>query len=94
MTRKFLIILFWVASIFLASIYTHENPEIIETVKKYFAKEKLPILESSEGNIRRSPGNAFVIEFSEIIPLSEKTSFAYHDENISNFNVAYLRVPS
>jgi len=92
MTRKFLIILFWVASIFLASIYTHENPEIIETVKKYFAKEKLPILESSEGNIRRSPGNAFVIEFSEIIPLSEKTSFAYHDENISNFNENALKI--
>ena len=39
MTRQFQIILFWVASIFFVSIYTHENPELIETAKKYFVKE-------------------------------------------------------
>ena len=92
MIKKFLIILIWFASIFYASIYTYENPEIIETVKKYFEEDKLVQLKSSEGNIRRSPGNSFTIEFSEIIPLVERTSFIYHDENILSFDENALRI--
>ncbi len=92
MIKKFLIILIWFVSIFYASIYTSENPEIIETVKKYFEKDKLIQLKSSEGNIIRSPGNSFTIEFSEIIPLVERTSFIYHDENILSFDENALRI--
>ena len=92
MIKKFLIILIWFASIFYASIYTYENPEIIETVKKYFEEDKLVQLKSSDDNIKRSPGNSFTIEFSEIIPLVERTSFIYHDENILSFDVNALRI--
>ena len=41
--------------------------KFVEKVKNYFKGNKNLVLGSQEGEILRSPGNSFMIEFSEII---------------------------
>ena len=91
--KKFLFILAWVFSLVLISVYVNENPEKIDNVKDYFNKYKKPELVLDDGGeIQRQPGNSFIIEFSKVISLSEKTAFIVHDENIKDFNQKYLKI--
>jgi len=90
--KNFLIILFWIISLILVSLHIHENPEIIEKAKRYFKNEKNLELESQTGEILRSPGNSFLLEFSNVLPFSEKTSFVIHDGKQLNFNKKNLKI--
>jgi len=90
--KNFLVILFWIISLVLVSLHIHENPEIIERAKKYLKNEKDLDLGSQTGEILRTPGNSFILEFSNVFPFSEKTSFIIHDDKILNFNKKFLKV--
>ena len=85
MKKYFLIIIIWITSIFFASIYTFENPELIETIKSNFKKNKYPKHMSEEGEILRTPGNSFILEFYKEISMNEKTSFMYYDDDNLDF---------
>ena len=43
--KKILFILLWIVSLVFVSIYTNENPEIVEKAKSYFKKDKQTSLE-------------------------------------------------
>ena len=90
--KKILFILLWIASLVFASVYTNENPEIVEKVKSYFKKDKYPSVKSQEGEILRTPGNSFIVEFTKKISLTEKTAFIIHDENILDFDENVLKI--
>ena len=89
--KKILIIFVWFLSLVLAIIYEHENPELLEKIKKYFKDDKNVVLGSKEGDILRSPGNSFILEFSNVLSFSKtksslKTAFIIHNEKLLNFN--------
>ena len=92
MMKKFSIILLWLASVVLISLYTYENPEIIEKTKNYFKGDKNLLILRQEGEISIRPGNSFFIEFSEVVSFSEKTAFIIHDKEILNFDKENLRI--
>ena len=64
--KKILIFFIWILSIIFISGYIHENPELVEKIKKNFKDDKNLVLGSQEGEILRSPGNSFMIEFSKV----------------------------
>ena len=84
--KKILFILSWLLSLVVISVYVHENPEKIEIIKDYFNKNKIPTVKATEGEIQRSTGNSFIVEFSKVLSLSERTAFIVHDGNTSNFD--------
>ena len=90
--KKILFILSWLLSLIIISLYVNENPERIEIIKSYFIKDKVPTLKAQEGDIQRSPGNSFVVEFLKVISLSERTAFIIHDENTSDFDETSLKI--
>ena len=90
--KKFLLVLIWLVSLLVISVYVHENPEKIESVKEYFNKDKVPWVKSKDGEIQRSPGNSFIVEFSKVLSLSDKTAFVVHDENSLNFDKSSLKI--
>ena len=90
--KFFFLILIWLISLLVTSVYIHENPEKIESVKEYFNKDKVPWIKSKDGEIQRSPGNSFIVEFLKVLSLSEKTAFVVHDENILNFDKTSLKI--
>ena len=88
MRKIFLIFLLWLISTVLIIIYVNENPENIEKIKNYFSKDKTPeLILNDGGEIQRQPSNSFIIEFQQMVPLSEKTAFIVHDENIKYFDI-------
>jgi len=84
--KKFLIFFIWFLSLILISLYVHENPEFIEKIKEKFKDDRIIVFEPEEGNIERSLGNSFILEFSEAISFSGRTSFIIHDEKFLNFD--------
>ena len=90
--KKILFILSWLLSLIIISIYVNENPERIEIIKSYFSKDKIPIIRAREGEIERSPGNSFIVEFLKVISLSERTAFIIHDENALDFDETSLKI--
>ena len=40
--RKFIFILIWLVSLIIASIFTYENPEVIDFIKKSYEKRLPP----------------------------------------------------
>ena len=89
--KKILIIFVWFLSLVLAILYEHENPELVEKIKNYFKDDKNVVLGSKEGDILRSPGNSFMLEFSNVFSFSEtksslKTAFIIHNEKLLKFN--------
>ena len=90
--KKILFILGWLLSLTLISIYTHENSEKIERIKNYFTKDKAPRLEAIQGQIHRMPANSFIIEFSKVLSISEKTAFIVHDKNNLDFDETSLKI--
>ena len=90
--KKFLIFFIWILSLFFSIIHFHENPEVVEKIKKYFKTEKNIIIEQQEGEIFRKPGNSFLVEIREVISFSEKTAFVIHDKDILNFNSENLKI--
>ena len=90
--KKILFILSWLLSLIIISIYVNENPERIEIIKGYFSKDKIPILRAREGEIERSPGNSFIVEFLKVISLSERTAFIIYEEQYSNFDENNLKI--
>jgi len=92
MMKKTLFILSWLLSLIIISIYVHVNPGKIEIIKDYFSKEKKPVLALNDGEIKRQPGNSFLIEFQKVVSLSERTAFIVHDENILDFDKNSLKI--
>ena len=90
--KKILFILGWLLSLILIILYTHENPEKIEGIKNYFTKDKTPRLEATQDQIHRRPANSFLIEFSKIFSISEKTAFIVHDKNTLDFDETSLKI--
>ena len=90
--KKILFILGWLLSLTLISLYTHENPEKIEGIKNYFTKDKPPRLKAKQGQIHRKPANSFIIEFSKVLSISEKTTFIVHNENTLDFDETSLKI--
>jgi len=84
--KKLLILLVWFLTLVLTIIYAHENPELVEKIKNYFKEDKNIVLGSKEGEILRSPGNSFMLEFSNVFSFSEKTAFIIHNQKLLNFN--------
>ena len=90
--KKILFILGWLLSLTLISLYTHENSEEIERIKNYFTKETPPRLKAIQGQINRIPGNSFIIEFSKVLSISERTAFIVHDKNTLDFDETSLKI--
>ena len=90
--KKFSIILLWLASVVLISLYTYENKEIMDKAKNYFKRDKNLVILQQEGEIFRKPGNSFLIEISEVVSFSQKTAFIIHDKEILNFDKDNLRI--
>ena len=90
--KKILIFFIWILSIIFTIIYFHENPEIVEKIKKYFKNEKDIVIAQQEGEIFRKPANSFLVEISEVLSFSEKTAFIIHDKEILNFNKDNLTI--
>ena len=92
MKKKLSIFFFWLLSLILTSIYIHENPELIEEVKKNLKDDKILVLAVEEEDILTTPGNSFILEFSKAISFSERTAFVVHDKEILDFNKDNLRI--
>ena len=92
MKKKLSIFFFWFLSLILTSIYIHENPELIEEVKKNLKDDKILVLAVEEEDILTTPGNSFILEFSKVLSFSEKTAFIIHDKDILDFNKENLRI--
>jgi len=90
--KKILFILGWLLSLTLISLYTHENPETIERMKNYFTKDKAPRLKAIQDQIHRKPANSFIIEFSKVLSISERTAFIVHDKNTLDFDETSLKI--
>ena len=88
--KKFLIFFIWILSLIFTTIHFHENPELVEKIKKYFQNDKKLLVAQQEGKIFRKPGNSFLVEISEVITFSEKTAFVMHEEEILNFDINNL----
>jgi len=92
MKKKISIIFIWFLSLILTSVYIHENPELIEKVKKTFEDDKSFVLGSEEGDILRTPANSFMLEFSKVISFSGKSAFIVHNNEILNFDKKNLKI--
>ena len=92
MMKKFSIILLWLASVVLISLYTYENPEIMDKAKNYFTGDKNLVVLQQEGEVFRKPGNSFLIEISEVVSFSQKTAFIIHNKEIVNFDKDNLKI--
>ena len=90
--KKILFILGWLLSLTLISLYTHGNPEKIERMKNYFTKDKAPRLKAIQDQIHRKPANSFIIEFSKVLSISERTAFIVHDKNTLDFDETSLKI--
>ena len=88
--KKFLIFFVWLLSLIFSAIYTYENPEVVEKIKKYFKNDKDIVIAQQEDNIFRKPGNSFIVEISEMLSFSEKTAFVIHKKEITNFDIENL----
>jgi len=79
-------------SLLAVSVWTFENPETIEYIKKMYKKNKNPIAkieEKSEDNIF---SNSFMVTTKEIMSLSEKTAFVSYEDNKNVFNTNFLNI--
>ena len=56
-----------------------------EQIESNFKKNKYPKHMSEEGEILRTPGNSFILEFYKEISMNEKTSFMYYDDDNLDF---------
>ena len=96
---KKILFLFWLISLLVATIYTYENPEKIDSVKKYFKNKKAPSLGISENQGKISEkieANAFNVIFSKIIsfPDEYRTAFVIYDDLNNNFNKEKIKIYS
>ena len=90
--RKFIFILIWLVSLIITSIFTYENPEVIDFIKKSIEKRLPSKIKFEQGPSNRSVGNSFVVEFSQEISFSKRTAFIVHDKNVLNFNENSLKI--
>ena len=60
MKKKLSIFFFWFLSLILTSIYIHENPELIEEVKKNLKDDKILVFAVEEDTLT-TPGNSFIL---------------------------------
>ena len=84
------------------TVYSHPHignaraaiiPDILfRVLKKNFKDDKTLVLGAEEGDILRTPGNSFMLEFSKVLSFSEKTAFIIHDKDILDFNKENLKI--
>ncbi len=90
--KKKYIFLLWVITLIGTSIYTYENPEKIEVIKHFFKEKNISESKLTDGEIQKTPGNSFIVEFSQVISFSGKTAFITYDEKSSDFNKTNLKI--
>ena len=90
--RKFIFILIWLVSLIIASIFTYENPEVIDFIKKSIEKRLPSKIKFEQGPSNRSAGNSFIVEFSQEVSFLKRTAFIIHDKNVLNFNENSLKI--
>ena len=90
--KNFFIIILWVISLLFISIYTYENPELIDVSKNYFKKNFSPKVQIKKGIVQKIEANHFDISFSKTIALSEKTAFVVHDNKNLDFDENLLKI--
>ena len=90
--KKFLLFLIWFFSVIIVSLYTYEHPESIERIKHHIILNKEPEVKLEKSNIQKVLANSFIVEFSKVVSLSEKTAFIVHDEKIARFNKNDLKI--
>ena len=90
--KFYLLSIIWIISLLAVSVWTFENPEKIELIKKIYKKNKTPITkieEKSEDNIF---SNSFIVTTKKIMSLSEKTAFISYEDNKNVFNPNFLNI--
>ena len=75
MMRKFIFILIWLISLIITSIFTYENPEVIDYIKKSFEKRLPSNIKFEQGPSNRSAGNSFIVEFSQEVSFLKRVLF-------------------
>jgi hypothetical protein len=90
--KNFFIIILWVISLFFISIYTYENPELIDVSKNYLKKNFSPKAQIKKGIVQKIEAIHFDISFSKIIALSEKTAFVVHNNKNLDFDENLLKI--
>ena len=87
-----LIILFWIVSLLVVTIWGYENPEKIEILKSFYKKNKVPDFEIKKIDAKKIIANSFSLELSQVISLSEKTAFIVYDDHNSKFDENKLKI--
>ena len=90
--KRFSIIIIWLISLVLTSIYIYENPERVDAVKEFLKINKKFYLTTQEGNILRSDGNSFIVEFSKEISFGDRTAFIINNNESKNFSKDSLEI--
>ena len=90
--QKLFIILFWILSIILTSIWSYENNDKLEIIKSYFLKKKAPKIEANTKDIFVKVANSFSVKISKVITLSEKTAFVIFDKNVPDFDESSIKI--
>ena len=88
----FIIFIFWILSLLLATIWGYENPEKIEIFKSFYKKNKKPEFEIVQSNTKKIRANSFHVELSQIISLSERTAFIVYEDNNPEFDESRLQI--
>ena len=90
--NKIIIVFIWAASLVLVSIWVYENPENIGSIKFYLKPNKAPEIKKERELSNEVNANSFLVEFSKVISLSEKTAFIINEENFSEFKEESLKI--
>jgi len=90
--KKFSIIIIWLISLVLTSIYIYENPERVDAVKEFLKIKKKFYVTTQEGDILRSDGNSFIVEFSKQLSFGDRTAFIIHSNESKNFDKDSLEI--
>ena len=78
MKKYLIIILFWIISVILVSVWTFENPEKLEKIKSAFKKNKAIKVETEVKDSKSINSNSFSLIVTKEIGLKDKTAFVTH----------------
>tara|TARA_B100000029_G_scaffold277163_1_gene271655 strand:+ start:768 stop:2033 length:1266 start_codon:yes stop_codon:yes gene_type:complete len=89
---KFFFVFLWFMTLIFSAIWGYDNPEKIENIKSYFKKNKTPKSEIVKSEILEIVANSFIIEFTKVISLEEKTAFVAIEEKNNKFDENLLKI--
>ena len=77
--KKIIAILSCLLAFIIGTIYGYENPERMDLIKIKFKKNFSPKISKETGPIQKAYANAYNVEFSKILSLTEKTAFVIYE---------------